>query len=72
MQLFTALSGDVLGEGFRGRILTSPVAWECKAHDDFLDSDVTLQWSGAPPTSWSSRKRTTGNTKGNKPKGERR
>ncbi len=49
MQLFTALSGDVLGHGFRDRILTSPVAGECEAHDEFLDSDVTSSGPALSP-----------------------
>ncbi len=37
-----------LARGTIGELVTTPVAWECPAHDGFLDSDITIHWPSLP------------------------
>ncbi len=44
LDAISALTGQPLARGLLGGMVTSPIAWECPAHDGFLDSKITFVW----------------------------
>lgn len=36
-----------IGRGFQGNVATTPIAYECPAHDGFFESSVRLVWPGS-------------------------
>ncbi len=43
LDAISALTGQPIARGLLGGMVTSPIAWECPAHDGFLDSKITLR-----------------------------
>jgi hypothetical protein len=43
---FSAFIGERIGRGYIGLAAITPIAWECRAHDGFLDSKIKLVWPG--------------------------
>lgn len=47
LDALSEIRGQKMALGYVGSMVTSPIVWECPAHDGFLDSEVELFW---PPT----------------------
>lgn len=43
---YSAFIGERIGRGYIGLAAVTPIAWECRAHDGFLDSKIKLVWPG--------------------------
>jgi hypothetical protein len=39
--------GERIAKGYAGSLITTPITWECPAHDGFLDSKIELRWPAA-------------------------
>ena len=44
LTVLSDLTGTCTALGYSGHLVATPTAWECPAHDGFLDSDLTLHW----------------------------
>lgn len=64
LELVSKLSGKRIARPVIGEIVTTPIVWECPAHDGFLDSEVKLIW---PPLGSGGKKPKS--AKGKPPKG---
>jgi hypothetical protein len=46
-EVISKLIKERIGRGFQGNVATTPIAYECPAHDGFFESKVRLVWPGS-------------------------
>jgi hypothetical protein len=44
LDFVSAWVGEKFALAYSYGIFTTPIAWECPAHDGFFDSDISMHW----------------------------